>query len=131
MTEECCAEMKKGAAEKASDVSLLLTTEADLILKPVFQLQTSAVATHYSMLQLGATFCQKFTDKAKILQEGTIWQGEITEAEVANAETQWLRSVQKNLKSQENYSGFFERMIQNVKRCLRKTLRNARLNYDE
>ena len=29
------------------------------------------------------------------------------------------------------WGGFFERMIQNVKRCLRKTLRNARLNYDE
>ena len=27
--------------------------------------------------------------------------------------------------------GFFERMIQNVKRCLRKTLWTARLNYDE
>ena len=25
----------------------------------------------------------------------------------------------------------FRRMIQNVKRCLRKTLRNGRLNYDE
>ena len=27
--------------------------------------------------------------------------------------------------------GFFKRMIQNVKRCLRKTLRNARLNYHQ
>ena len=27
--------------------------------------------------------------------------------------------------------GFFERMIQNAKRCLRKTLRNAKLDYDE
>ena len=26
---------------------------------------------------------------------------------------------------------FFERLIQNTKRCLRKTLRNAKLNYDE
>ena len=27
--------------------------------------------------------------------------------------------------------GFFERMVQEVKRCLRKTLRNAKLDYDE
>ena len=27
--------------------------------------------------------------------------------------------------------GFFERMIQNAKRCLRKTLRNAKLDYEE
>ena len=29
------------------------------------------------------------------------------------------------------WGGFFERLIQNTKRCLRKTLRNAKLNYDE
>ena len=29
------------------------------------------------------------------------------------------------------WSGFFERLIQNTKRCLWKTLRNAELNYDE
>ena len=29
------------------------------------------------------------------------------------------------------WGGFFERMIQNVKRCLRKTIRNARLGYDD
>ena len=29
------------------------------------------------------------------------------------------------------WRGFFERMIQNVKRCLRKTIRNARLSYDD
>ena len=29
------------------------------------------------------------------------------------------------------WSGFFERIIQNAKRCLRKTLRNAKLNYGE
>ena len=29
------------------------------------------------------------------------------------------------------WGGFFERMIQNAKRCLRKTLRNAKLDYDE
>ena len=27
--------------------------------------------------------------------------------------------------------GFFNRLIQNTKRCLQKTLRNAKLNYDE
>ena len=29
------------------------------------------------------------------------------------------------------WGGFFERMIQNAKRCLRKTLANAKLDYDE
>ena len=29
------------------------------------------------------------------------------------------------------WGSFFERLIQNQKRCLRKTLRNAKLNYDE
>ncbi|XP_073232039.1 uncharacterized protein [Porites lutea] len=29
------------------------------------------------------------------------------------------------------WGGFFERLIQNTKGCLRKTLRNAKLNYDE
>ena len=29
------------------------------------------------------------------------------------------------------WGGFFERLIHNTKRCLRKTLRNAKLNYDE
>ena len=29
------------------------------------------------------------------------------------------------------WGGFFERMVQEVKRCLRKTLRNAKLDYDE
>ena len=29
------------------------------------------------------------------------------------------------------WGGFFERMIQNVKRSLQKTLRNAKLDYDE
>ena len=27
--------------------------------------------------------------------------------------------------------GFFERLIQNTKRCLRKTLRNSKFNHDE
>ena len=29
------------------------------------------------------------------------------------------------------WGGFFERLIQNTKTCLRKTLRNSKLNYDE
>ena len=41
--------------------------------------------------------------KAKLLKEGTVCHGEITEEEIAHAELQWLRSVQKNLKAQANY----------------------------
>ena len=38
--------------------------------------------------------------KAKLLKEGTLCHGEVTEEEIAHAELQWLRSVQKNLKVQ-------------------------------
>ena len=41
--------------------------------------------------------------KAKLLKEGTACHGEVTEDEIAHAELQWLRSVQKNLKAQANY----------------------------
>lgn len=42
--------------------------------------------------------------KTKLLKEGTFRHGEVTKEEIAHAEVQWLRSVQKNLKSQANYS---------------------------
>ena len=36
-----------------------------------------------------------------------------------------------NLERAPWWGGFFERMVQSVKRCLRKVLGNARLTYDE
>lgn len=103
MTEECRAELKKGAAEKAYDVSLLLTTDSRPDLEACIPVTNfSSCDTLFRVTALVLRFVRNLKIKAKILQDGTVWQGEITEAEVANAETQWLRSVQKNLKSQAN-----------------------------
>ncbi|XP_068724219.1 uncharacterized protein [Montipora capricornis] len=49
-------------------------------------------------------FVRNLKIKAKLLKKGTVRHGEVTEEEIAHAELQWLRSVQKNLKSQANYS---------------------------
>lgn len=48
-------------------------------------------------------FVRNLKIKAKLLKEGTVCHGEVTEEEIAQAELQWLRSVQKNLKAQANY----------------------------
>ena len=48
-------------------------------------------------------FLRNLKIKAKLLKEGTVCHGEVTEDEIAHAELQWLRSVQKNLKAQANY----------------------------
>ena len=103
--EECRAELKKGPAEKASDVSLLLTTASRPDLEaciPVTNFSFCDTLFHVTALVL--RFVRNLKIKAKIIQEGTVWRGEITEGEVANAKTQWLKNVQKNLKSQANYS---------------------------
>ena len=105
VTEECRAELKKGAAGKVSDVSLLHTTDSRPDLEAcILVTNFSCCDTLFRVTAPVLRFVRNLKIKAKILQEGTVWQGEITEAEVANAETQWLRSVQKNLKSQANYS---------------------------
>ena len=44
---------------------------------------------------------------------------------------QKIQSSHLNVDRTPWWGGFFERLIQNTKRCLRKTLRNAKLNYDE
>ena len=44
---------------------------------------------------------------------------------------QKIQSSHLNVDRAPWWGGFFERLIQNTKRCLRKTLRNAKLNYDE
>ena len=39
-----------------------------------------------------------------MLKKGTVYLGEVTAEELGNAEVKWLRSVQKELNSQANYS---------------------------
>ena len=48
-------------------------------------------------------FVRNLKIRAKLLKEGTVCHGEVTEKEIAHAELQWLASVQKNLKDQANY----------------------------
>lgn len=48
-------------------------------------------------------FMRNLKIKAKVLNEVTDCQGEITVEEIANAETQWIRSVQKALKTQAKH----------------------------
>ena len=49
-------------------------------------------------------FVKNLKIKAKLLKEGTVYLVEVTAEELGNAEVKWLRSVQKELKSQANYS---------------------------
>ena len=49
-------------------------------------------------------FVKNLKIKAKLLKEGTVYLGDVTAEELGNVEVKWLRSVQKELKSQANYS---------------------------
>lgn len=105
VSEECRAELKKGAAKKAIDVSALLATDSRPDLEACIPVTNfSCCDKLFRVTSLVLRFVRNLKIKAKILQEGTVLQGEITETEVANAETQWLRSVQKKMKSQANYN---------------------------
>ena len=72
--------------------------------------------------------------KAKLLKEGTVCHGEVTEEEIAHAEFQWLRSVHKNLKAQANYGhlehefGLYEDENE-ILRC-KGRIANANLPYE-
>ena len=211
IAEECCLEMRKGQAIEAVGEAVLLTTNGIPNMDTIIPITDfSSCNKLFRMTALVLRFVKNLKIKAKLLKEGTVYLGEVTAEELRNAEVKWLRSVQKELKSQANYSqlerdfglyedssgvlrckgrrfaarrglpeliisdnaktfkaadkilsklfpyprvkkflaskridwrfnvdrapwwgGFFERLIQNTKRCLRKTLRNAKLNYDE
>ena len=49
-------------------------------------------------------FVRNLKIKTKMSKEETVCEGDLTVEELSNAETQWLRSVQKNMRSQANYS---------------------------
>ena len=90
VSEECRAELKKGAAKKAIDVSALLATDSRPDLEACIPVTNfSCCDKLFRVTSLALRFVRNLKIKAKILQEGTVLQGEITEADVANAETQW------------------------------------------
>ena len=102
-TEECLIEQKKGAAKEIISETVLLTA-----CKP--DLESCIPITNFSccdklfrVTALVQRFVRNLKIKAKLLKEGTVCHGEVTEDEIAHAELQWLRSVQKNLKAQANY----------------------------
>ena len=57
----------------------------------------------FRLTALVQRFVRNLKIKAKLLKEGTVCHGEVSEKEIAHAELQWLRGVQKNLKAQANY----------------------------
>ena len=67
------------------------------------------------------------TFKATERELRTLFRYPKVRAELANKGVDW----RFNLARAPWWGGFFERMVQSVKRCLRKVLGNARLSFDE
>ena len=67
------------------------------------------------------------TPKVIISDNGTKFIAADLQAFVANKGTTWKFNIEKA----PWYGGFFERLVQSVKRCLRKVLTNARLTFEE
>ena len=65
---------------------------------------------------------------AKVVSDnGSIFTSEETQRFAASRNIQWSFNLQKA----PQQGGFFERLIQSVKRCMKKTLGKSRLAYDE
>ena len=67
------------------------------------------------------------TPKVIISDNGTNFIAADLQAFMANKGTTWKFNIEKA----PWYGGFFERLVQSVKRCLRKVLTNARLTFEE
>ena len=105
ITEECRTELKKGQAVEASNETVLLVSTGRLELEACIPIaKFSCCDKLFRVTALVFRFVRDLKIKAKMLKEGTACQGEITVEEIANAETQWIRSVQNILKTQANYS---------------------------
>ena len=86
MPEEYQAELKKVAAEKATEVSVLLSPNSSP--EPEACIPVKIVSCSERLFRVTALvlrFMRNLKIKAKILQQGTDLKGEIAEAEVANA----------------------------------------------
>ena len=67
------------------------------------------------------------TPKVMISDNGTNFISADLQTFMANKGTTWKFNIEKA----PWFGGFFERLVQSVKRCLRKVLTNARLTYEE
>lgn len=98
---ECCVEKKKGHAIEA----VLLTTNGMPNMDSIILITDfTSCDKLFRITALVFRFVKNLKIKAKLLKEGTVYLGEVTAEELGNAEVRWLRSVQKELKSQANYS---------------------------
>ena len=105
IAEECCVEMKKGQAIEAVGEAVLLTTNGIPNMDTIIPITDfSSCNKLFRITALVLRFVKNLKIKAKLLKEGTVYSGEVTAEELGNAEVKWLRSVQKELKSQANYS---------------------------
>ena len=68
---------------------------------------------------------KKFKAKARGLEK--LYDCETLQGYLGTSRIEW----KFNLERAPWWGGFFERMVQSVKRCLRKVLGNARLTFDE
>ena len=65
--------------------------------------------------------------KVMISDNGTNFISHDVQNFMANRGTLWKFNIEKA----PWYGGFFERLVRSVKRCLRKSIENAKLNYEE
>ena len=97
--------MKKGQAIEAVGEAVLLTTNGMPNMDTIILITDfSSCDKLFRITTLVLRFVKNLKIKAKLLKEGTVYLGEVTAEELGNVEVKWLRSVQKELKSQANYS---------------------------
>ena len=90
--------MKKGQAIEAVGEAVLLTTNGMPNMDTIIPITDfSSCDKLFRITALMLRFVKNLKIKAKLLKKGTFYLGEVT------AEVKWLRSVQKELKSQVNY----------------------------
>ena len=112
IAEECCVEMKKGQAIEAVGEAVLLTTNGMPNMDTIIPIADfSSGDKLFRITALVMRFVKNLKIKAKLLKEGTVYLGEVTAEELGNAEVKRLKSVQKELKSQANYSQLDETLV--------------------
>ena len=105
ITEECRTELKKAQALEATEETVLLASTGRPDLEACIPITDFSCSDKlFRITALVLRFVRNLKIKTKMSKEETVCEGDLTVEEVVNAETQWLRSVQKNMKSQANYS---------------------------
>ena len=98
------------ASTRAVHLELTPDMGAEALIRASKRFQARRGIPRFIISDNGKTF-KDLTVKSYVIENGTQWNF-ITER------APW-------------FGGFYERLVQSVKRCLRKTLRNAKLNYEE